>query len=72
MVLLSTTTSNRSIQNRGDTLFPVPLRRTHDDNAVLDGEGVHVVDHHVVGGGQERWLACERSILVQNDLENSM
>ncbi len=36
----------------------------HDDDAVLDGERVHVVDHHVVRSREKGGFAGQRGVLV--------
>ena len=45
--------SHRLVKQRGDVLLPVPVGGREDHDAILDGERIEVVDHHVVRLGQE-------------------
>ncbi len=47
----------------------IHLRRAHDHDPVLDRERVHVVEQDVVGHGQERGLAAQRGVLVEDHLQ---
>ena len=58
-----------SVEDGCDTLPPEPVRGAHDNDVVLDGEGVHVIDHHMVWSGQKCWLTCQWSVLIQDHLE---
>ena len=57
------------IHDGGDAFLPEPVGGAHDYDLVLDGERVHVVDHHVIGGREQGGLAGQRGVFVQNDLK---
>lgn len=56
------------VEQSGDELLAVALCRREHHDAVLDGERVHVVEHHVVRLRQHVRIARFRSFLVEQNL----
>ena len=54
---------DRFVQQGRHVLLPIPLSGGQNHDAVLDGQRVQVVDHHMVRLGQQGRLTGKRGVL---------
>lgn len=54
------------VEDGGDILSAVSGSRAQSHDLVLNGQGVHVINHNVVRNGEQRGLAVQGRVLVED------
>lgn len=61
--------SDGLVQQSSDILLLVAMGCTKDHHTVLNGQCVQMVQHNVIGLGEQGWVTRNISVLVKNNLE---